>query len=527
MGAIMPLIMANRLLTAIIALGVAICIAIILYIFNENFRKKVNFWWLNFKTTMPIFGIIARLKDTDITAVNGWYDAELKLCNSFNIYDDKSADPQIYEKSKSYLISMCEQGRTPTPKPIWFAIVALVILEALGFAYVLAGYTVPGASESTQQIAALGISIFISIILVFLTHQSGSEIYKNSKIEEMYIKNKNIGFDTYQNISIQSQYDDQGASIAQKIYNRIDSATFKKRWIVCTLTSILIILVAIGATYVRGQVLEKQLIQEISTASVNVYEQVPSELGQIQSQADNQALKEQQDADRKGGWATFIVLAVLFVFVQILGILFGYKWGFAGKESRIAYENTHKFNTLKEYMDFHESFHNYIRVKADEKLKAMRPKIMSLRSRLSSEQFSTIKDDKYRTYQNYFDNKIFETNASKNKQNDMELQSAKNDLQHKTALNDINQKATQINAQIQPKAVANPELNLASNANSNPNLNPSQIQQINELNKKLRRLERTKAALLKEGKKESDDEYQDLEDEIYDIQEQLKRLENA
>lgn len=517
MHAIMPFIMANKLLAAIIALGIAICIAIILYIFNANFRKKVNFWWLNFKTTLPVFGTIARLKEADITAVNGWYDAELKLCNSFNVYDDTSIDPQTYEKSKSYLISMCEQGRSTTPKFIWFAIIALVILEALGFAYVLAGYTVPGASESTQQIAALGMSFFISILLVFLTHQSGSEIYKNSKIEEMYIKNKNIGFDTYQNISISNEYDDQNASIAQKIYNRIDSTTFKKRWIVCFSTSILIILIAIGATYVRGQVLEKQLIQEISTTSVNIYETLPSELGQIQNEADAQALKEQQDADRKGGWATFIVLAVLFVFVQILGILFGYKWGFAGKESRIAYNNTHKFNTLKEYMDFHEKSHNYIRTKADEKLKAMRPKILSLRSRLGTEQFSTIKDDRYRTYQNYFDNKISEINASKNKQNDMKLQSAINDLTHKTALNDINQKVTQFNQATQPQTDSAP--NTVSNLIQNS--------KADELTKQLRRLERTKAALLEEGIKKSDSQYQDLEDQIYDIQEQLKGFGNA
>lgn len=93
-------IMLNRLLTALIVVCTIIVIAIIMYIFNSAFRKSVNFWWLNVKTTMPIFGTIARLNDNDI-----------------------KADREIYKKCKSYLSSMVEQGRSPTLFFIWIAIV--------------------------------------------------------------------------------------------------------------------------------------------------------------------------------------------------------------------------------------------------------------------------------------------------------------------------------------------------------------------------------------------------------------------
>ena len=72
--------------------------------------------------------------------------------------------------------------------------------------------------------------------------------------------------------------------------------------------------------------LEKQLNEEITTVETNVYSAYPSDLAQSQESADNKGLTERQDNDRKGGWATFIILAILFIlnpfaqFTQIISI---------------------------------------------------------------------------------------------------------------------------------------------------------------------------------------------------------------
>lgn len=51
---------------------------------------------------------------------------------------------------------------------MWIVIFLLVVAKALGFSYVLAGYTI--ASESLQQIGALAIAFVIFIILIGFTH---------------------------------------------------------------------------------------------------------------------------------------------------------------------------------------------------------------------------------------------------------------------------------------------------------------------------------------------------------------------
>jgi hypothetical protein len=123
-------------------------------------------------------------------------------------------------------------------------------------------------------------------------------------------------------------------------------------------TTIFVVIVAIGATYVRGQVLEKQLHQQVVGQAVSTTElpaklskdgldmsvkenrqgiKLPAEDAAQNKRATDKAQEDEASIDRHGGWGTFIVLAFIFVFLQILSIFFGFRWGFAGKDSESAY----------------------------------------------------------------------------------------------------------------------------------------------------------------------------------------------
>jgi hypothetical protein len=88
--------------------------------------------------------------------------------------------------------------------------------------------------------------------------------------------------------------------------------------------------------------------------------QIPPDLVESQSKTDVAVSDQIKDATLAGGWATFIVLAVIFVFLQVLGVLIGYKTGFAGKESNTAYKFSHKFKTRNEFEAYHERKRNLI-----------------------------------------------------------------------------------------------------------------------------------------------------------------------
>lgn len=378
----------------------------------KNYWEEIKFWWTCTWYSFPVIGKIAKLsKDTKSMESNGWFSSESTLCSDFHTFYDKfDKDAEHYDRCKSYLSKVDELGRKPFPSLMWIIIFVLVILEALGFAYVLAGFTIPGASESVQQYGAFGIAIIISIILVGFTHWTGYEIYKNSLIKKIrvYFGNdrrddkKNLERDA--NITLETnEIDDKERNYSQ-ILNRINTnATVTPTWIISIITAIFIVVIAIGATYVRGQVLEKQLNEEISNVQTNVYSPYPTELTQSQGSADKKAVDERIGTDRKGGWATFIVLAVLFIFIQLMGILFGFKWGFIGKESMTAYLDSHNFRTKQDFINYFKKEKDSIAKIAQQKLQLLQQKMYQNGSMTttSSKEMELLKNKENRTFLKY------------------------------------------------------------------------------------------------------------------------------
>jgi hypothetical protein len=100
-------------------------------------------------------------------------------------------------------------------------------------------------------------------------------------------------------------------------------------------------------------------------ASGNPFEQLQNEknpLFENQKAADIQAAKDLNQAHMEGGWSAFILLAIIFIFLQILAIFFGMKWGFIGKGSANAYRaiGNGKFNSFQDFK--HHFFEHRVRI---------------------------------------------------------------------------------------------------------------------------------------------------------------------
>jgi hypothetical protein len=381
--------------------------------------EQIKFWWVCTWMKFPIIGKIKRLsKDTETMDASGWFSSETALCADFHtFYDRYDKDAEHYERCKVYLSKVDELGRKPFPMFMWVIVSSLVVLEALGFAYVLSGFTLPGASESLQRQGAFGIALIISIILVGFTHWTGYEIYKNSLIKKIRVwfnnnrKDDKPSLERNYRVILEENHLDNDEPNYTQLLNRINTnATVTPTWVTSVITAIFIIVIAFGATYVRGQVLEKQLNEEKTNVQTNVYSTFPSDLVNNQEKADTKALDERQDTDRKGGWATFIILAVLFVFIQLLGILFGFKWGFVGKESKIAYDDSHNFRTKHDFINYFKKEKESIGKIAQQNLQNLQQLMFQYSSfnGTSSKQSELLRNKDSRTFLNYVQNKHIE-----------------------------------------------------------------------------------------------------------------------
>jgi len=395
-----------------------------------------KFAMMNFIYNFPFIGKLARLsKDIDGFDENHkWFYSEERLCGDYYHYYAKvDKDGEAYDEAKSYLYSAGELGRKPTPTFIWVMIFALVAIEAMGFAYVLAGFTIPGASEATQEKGAIGVAFILAVVLVWLTHMTGEELHKNSLIKKIrrWYKNDNAKGHNKRDlrpdsrvITIDNTEEDADVPTYIRMLNRIDvNEKVTPTYIKTILTILFITVIALGATYIRGMVLTQDIASSHQTSSLNIFgddsisnSKVDDDMDALFAEADEEKEKivtETTTAStgesiydsttRKGSWATFIVLGVMFIFIQILGIFFGMHWGFVGRESTIAYESLKGFHSKKEFLSFYSREKTKIARVAQRQLQKLQHKMNLLNDEIGTDAETTVilKNNKDRTFYNY------------------------------------------------------------------------------------------------------------------------------
>lgn len=362
--------------------------------------EKVSFWWLRVLCHIPVFGKITRLsKNHAYDPDKGWFSSEREICAEFHPYFEKSdVKPDFFDDCSSYLRKVQETGRKNLSMIGWIMLSVMVFIEAMGFSYVLAGWTIPGASESLKEQGAYGIAILISGLLVFLTHHTGHEQHHNSlikKIRTWYTQSGEQNHKMIPNtkVSLDNELVDGDEPEWKQLLNRLsanDKVTPTNK--TTLMTVVFIVIIAIGSTYVRGQTLESTTAEAaLNPADNSMYgttefsnadpyalspTTVPDELLGAQQEADHDAIEAKKTADSKGAWTTFIMLAVIFVFLQLMGIIIGYKTGFAGKESSNARSFIGRFRTRDEFSAYHERKRNQIAQQAQKILEKLQSRLV-------------------------------------------------------------------------------------------------------------------------------------------------------
>lgn len=361
-------ILMNRMIAGSI---VSILLSIVIYLSN---RDVINLHLKAWYYRLPLIGKNTRLAKRLGMDDQNWFNSEREVCNSFiPFYDQYIADPYHYEQSSRYLNKVGDTGITPMKWYTWLVLSIMVLIEAAGFAYVLAGFTIQDGSEAIQIQAAIGIALLISALLVVLTHAMGGELRQNQQIGKVRLRWQNDSakpniIEPNSSIGLKSKtnQDDDDQPSWRQIANRLanTNAGFTKSWNMSIVTLIFISIVAVGATYVRGQVLEKLAIEEISGHDLgdgmsqfnteNPFEMsAPAELKEVNKDAENKAFRDAINAHKKGGWMTFIMLAVIFLAMQAYSIYLGFKTTFSGSESNNAYQATYRFSNVNAYLDYY------------------------------------------------------------------------------------------------------------------------------------------------------------------------------
>lgn len=350
-----------------IATLVSLAILVAIYF---TFKYQINLWWLSFWYSIPVIGKMARIsKDTTRYAKDkAWTNAERTLCDDYNQYM-KYISPTELHKRLVYLAKAHDLGRTPLP--VWLVSVLglLVIAEGLGFSYLLGTWMATEGSENTRTLLMFAIVLVLCVILLFVTHSAGHQLYRTNLIkrcEKEWVDMRQEGEKLHtMNIMLNG---DQSADNAHPEYSQcVNRVGTSGSYIMVVVAAVVIAVIAVTSTWMRVKHLEGDQIQEIAQASATPAAPsasagnpfaggglpLPQDVLKPQLEADQKARQDSGKALHDEGLAAFLMLAFIFVVTQIVGIAAGYKWGFAGKESKAAYAGTHGFSTYDDYQAYY------------------------------------------------------------------------------------------------------------------------------------------------------------------------------
>lgn len=398
MAALLSLMRTHYLITLMIITGL-----VSLIIAWRNW-EQISYFLMRTWHGIPLIGTVARLAKGSHHIKDGWPSVEENLCRNYEKeYRKYEGGPALYLKSKDYLAKIGETGRDPMPAWVLGLAFALLVLEAVGFAFVLGPWINPNVSATQMGYLAWGVAFFLALISGFFAHFAGHNVHYNSIVKKAHAwwsqdtKNPNRPHALKELSSVPSiddTYTDNDQPDYQQIMARItvNSSVSEKKGSIYSFVAIIIIF-AFAAFWIRAETLksiETDLVgmQEV-TIDLPVFSSpfdLPEESAQVNTSVDNQRIEEKMAAVRNASLVTYIVLSVVYIAIQIVMFWLSIRYGFAGKESKKAWQNTYKFKTAEQYADWLASMRRKITSHADHKLRLLQQKRATIHTVSAAEQ---------------------------------------------------------------------------------------------------------------------------------------------
>ncbi|MBK5000550.1 hypothetical protein IAE37_002826 [Pseudomonas sp. S31] len=387
-NALMALVWANKLISGAVLSTLLAIIAIKVY------WEQVAYFVMRAWHGLPLIGTVARLarKNTS-TDDHKWLLSETSLCNDYyDYYQDvggKTSDS--YKKCQSYLATIGESDRRE--RPIWVLVLVflLILFEAVGFAYVLVPFINQNLSSNDQTYLGWMAAFLLSIISAGFAEAAGRAIHHNTLVSkarhwwESDPERGNQALKMQRVVGIEDTYTDAEAKDYTRILNRLNTnhtVTPKRGWIIgCALVVVIMACAAFGIRAYQLKSIETEMVgnpdvfaQQSAETSASPFE-LPDESATLNQQASDSTLTDKMDAIRSASLITFVVLSVIYIAIQAVSVWLASIFGFAGIESKKAWEYTHKFNNAAELERWMETQRIKISAHADHKLRMLQLKL--------------------------------------------------------------------------------------------------------------------------------------------------------
>jgi len=294
-------------------------------------------------------------------------NAERHLCSDYNKYI-RFIPESVFQNYIEFLRRANDIGRSPTP---WWAVLllaVLVIAEALGFSYLLGGMIAMDGSANTRNLLMYAIVTVICIITLVLTHAAGHQYYRTSLLRACFKRFKESGgrgrfFSGKIALSDDQTKDDDQPDHTQCANRVCENPSDQGSYGIIVVAAIFILAIAVGSTWMRWENLRKSMTEETVNVKLEITNPfsngglaLPPAVTAPQKEAEQKAKDEMAEATKSGSLAGFLMLAFIFIVTQLVGIGVGFRYGFASKQSKDAFQQTRGFATYEAYLLHYQAY---------------------------------------------------------------------------------------------------------------------------------------------------------------------------
>ena len=309
-------------------LGLATVAAVFFFLRHDSFTLT------DLTYRFPVIGKLTRYsRDYSETKRDGWLNAEASLCHDYARHVTALSKAE-FDRNCEYLRASYDHGRKPMPVWIFLLLSLLVVMEGVGFAYMLGTWMALESTQNERLFLTAGIVGVLAAILVWVTHSAGHQLYRTRLLRSCFQQYQASAIRTdaketrrvfsSQIVSLNDDQDvDQQHPPHVRCANRVitrpdDLGSYAWVW----LASILVLLIAVMSVVLRVETL-------------NGTDLLSSQLAGSEGDTDAMLAAQQSAA-----LTSFAILSVIFIVTQMVGMGVGYWYGFAGKQSKEAYRAT-------------------------------------------------------------------------------------------------------------------------------------------------------------------------------------------
>lgn len=238
---------------------------------------------------------------------------------------------------------------------------------------------------------------------------------------EIFRENHARGLEPNRAVSLENTHiDDQDPAYLQMLSRVNHSLGAKPQYVITLMTLLLIITFAFGAYFIRAATINALDTQQINGSPFSQTTQpsspftdmassnqspfeLPVDAEQDNQQADQRAAKDITNNKVFASKLTFIILSVIFVGVQLIGILIGYFRSFAGIESRAAAGYIGNFSSSEAFTAWYARIRERIERDAQDKLVTLQSRMALSRASSGNSAFNEV-----RTFSDYIAGKQYD-----------------------------------------------------------------------------------------------------------------------